>query len=283
MVLEEALFLQCKHKLIAASQKQLKRVEKRVVERKQILLNCQQWAKTAHLGDLLQANLFRIVKGMSSIVVSDWEAQGQEIELILDPRIVPHKQIAAYFKKSRKLRNGEPHAIRMLQLAESDVLSKKQVLEDLEKITSIAELENYVHQHSLNKHKDSSNVKRKVIPPKPYHVFHSQAGMQIWVGKNAKCNDQLTFQHANGSDWWFHVANYPGSHVVLRCDSTHQPDSKSVQEAAELALRHSKIKDKTEGDVTVTQVKWLKRVKGCPGKVLVSKHKTIKVEMKVKG
>jgi len=274
---EDTLFLQRKQQVIAVSQKQLKRAEKRVVERKQILADCQQWAKTAHLGDLLQANLFRITKGMKTVLVSDWEARDQEIEIPLDPRIVPHKQVAAFFKRSRKLRSGESHAVRMLQLAEDDVASKKQLLNNLEKITSTTELDTYADQHGLNKNQATPHAIKKKSPSKPYHVFHTQAGMEVWVGRNAKCNDQLTFQHANGSDWWFHVANYPGSHVVLRCDSRHEPDQQSLQEAAELALRFSKIKDKNGGDVTVTQVKWLKRVKSAPGRVLVSKHKTVHI------
>ena len=40
-------------------------------------------------------------------------------------------------------------------------------------------------------------------------------GFNVDVGQNARENDVLTLG-ASGKDIWFHVENYPGSHVILR-------------------------------------------------------------------
>ena len=50
-------------------------------------------------------------------------------------------------------------------------------------------------------------------------------GFDLYVGKNNYQNDELTFQLANGGDWWFHAKGIPGSHVVLRTGGREVPDS----------------------------------------------------------
>jgi len=41
-------------------------------------------------------------------------------------------------------------------------------------------------------------------------------GFIVYVGKDAKSNDHLTFNVADKEDIWFHVKGVPGSHVVIR-------------------------------------------------------------------
>ena len=39
---------------------------------------------------------------------------------------------------------------------------------------------------------------------------------EIWIGKNNIQNDYLTNHLAKGTDYWFHVKDAPGAHVILR-------------------------------------------------------------------
>ena len=38
----------------------------------------------------------------------------------------------------------------------------------------------------------------------------------LYIGKNNKQNDYVTFTLARGKDLWFHTKNIPGSHVILK-------------------------------------------------------------------
>ncbi|MFM2393166.1 MAG: hypothetical protein RLZZ546_1148, partial [Bacteroidota bacterium] len=46
-------------------------------------------------------------------------------------------------------------------------------------------------------------------------TIQTPTGSHIIYGENARDNDILTFTHKNKNDLWFHVQEYPGSHVIL--------------------------------------------------------------------
>lgn len=274
----EIAFQKCQKRALSSLKKLIKRAQKRLLERQNTLHKCKSWEEVFHLGQLLQAHLFQVGKGCSDIKVIDWEQNGQERLITLDPLLKPHEQVARYFKRSKKLRAGIVHAERQLKLAEEELERRLQQLTKIEKTTQLSDLQNLCELYQLEWLKPTSPIPtKKKAPAKPYHCFLSESGLQIWVGKSAKNNDQLTFHYANGSDWWLHARDCPGSHIIIRGVKEQYPDEASLRDAAELALRFSKIKDKDEGEVSITQVKWLKRIKSAPGKVMLSKHKTLRI------
>lgn len=278
MLNQDSLFVQQKSEVLKFVEKKIKKAEKRVEERNTILKNSRDWQKVHQEGLLLQANLFRIQKGMKEVVVSDWEQEGTERKLTLNPLILPKDQVASYFRRSKKLRLGLPHAERMLQIAEKDLevcLTQKRSLEeavDSTLLTPLLEAFGIIRPPLQAK-----PLPPKKPPAKPYQVFISQSGIEIWVGKSAKDNDKLSFHYANGLDWWMHANNHPGSHVVIRCAKGSEPDEETLKDAAELAIRYSKAKECRSEDVCLAKVNALSPVKGVPGKVMVSKPKILRV------
>jgi predicted ribosome quality control (RQC) complex YloA/Tae2 family protein len=109
----------------------------------------------------------------------------------------------------------------------------------------------------------------------PFREFTTEKGCKIYIGKNDEDNEKLTFSYAHGSDVWMHASDVPGSHVVLRVKKEEKPDPESLQDAAQLAIYFSKAKKEMRGNVTITECKFVQRVKGKIGKVTISKHKTV--------
>ena len=72
--------------------------------------------------------------------------------------------------------------------------------------------------------------------------FESSGGLDILVGQEDTANDYLSFKIARSNDLWFHVAGFPGSHVLLRC-SDATADRDSIREAAALAGWFSKMRN----------------------------------------
>lgn len=280
MTTEDEEFLQKKNLLLKNIQKGLKRSQKQLLQREQTLHQCQNWKAVEHEGLLLQANLFRVKKGFSQISVSDWEQENIERVLHLDPMIEPKDQAVQFFKKSKKLRKGLPHAERLLQATKDDLSQKELLLETIENLSSTEDLKLFLSQSNFNFFPKPKIAASKGLPvcQKPFHQFISKTGLHIWVGKSAKGNDQMTFRHAKGSDWWLHARDYPGSHVILRCSKGESPDPESINEAAELALRYSKACKNKEGEVSISQVKYLSRIVNYPGKVQLSKHQVIYIK-----
>lgn len=82
-------------------------------------------------------------------------------------------------------------------------------------------------------------------PPRmPYHVHTSVDGVEVRVGRGASDNDELSCNpvHRDGSDWWLHVAGFPGSHVVIRSGDDEFPSRlpETLRDAAVLAAVNSK-------------------------------------------
>lgn len=259
--------------------KERKRLLRQQIHRKSTLDQAQDWPSVHHQGLLLQANLFKIQPKMTSIDVVDWEQpEGAPLQtILLDPLLPAPKQVEVFFKKSKKLRTAVSHAKRLLEEVEKALVENEAAAAELELCNTPGALKVFCQKHRLfDAQKEMGKKKDELKPSKlPYKAFVSASGSVIWAGKSAKDNDLLTFHHAKGSDWWLHAHNCTGSHVVVRVAKGEEPDEITLRDAAEIALRMSQGKNMRSGEVTVTQVKWLRRVKSSPGKVMLSEYRAM--------
>lgn len=272
----QALFEDEKHRLENAITKKLKRSQRLLETGKQTLQDSLEWEKISHEGLLLQSYFYLLKKGSCEVILPDWENENKDYHIALDPLLDPKTEVEKRFKKSRKLRRAGVHAQRLIEKAEKEIQYFLQILTELSAVHSSNDLELLRQQHNLLL--PVRNTKTLAQPTKtlPYREFHTAAGLTLWVGKSAKNNDTLTFTCANGSDWWLHVRNFPGSHVILRCGKQQKPDQDSIKDAVQLAIAYSKAKDQGEAEVCLTQCKFVTRYgKGQAGKVQISKHQVI--------
>lgn len=130
-----------------------------------------------------------------------------------------------------------------------------------------------------------------------FRKFSTDDGLTVLCGRNNIQNDLLTFRVASPDDFWFHAKNMPGTHVVLRCNSSNVPDS-SIVYAASVAAYYSKgatsssqepkneraTRSDTQSsneikiDVDYCLVKHVKKIpKSKPGMVTYSHQKTLLV------
>ncbi len=109
--------------------------------------------------------------------------------------------------------------------------------------------------------------------------FISSDGYEIFVGRNDRENDQMTFKLARPSDLWLHAADYPGSHVVVRNPARGEIPMRTIVEAAELAAFYSQAKSESKAAVHYTQRKFIsKPPRAKPGLVRLSSFKSVLVE-----
>lgn len=104
------------------------------------------------------------------------------------------------------------------------------------------------------------------------HVYRTSDGFLALRGKNAKANDQL-LRLASPFDLWFHAADGPGAHVILRRDHPgREVPRQSLLEAAGLAALASFAAGAGTADVWMARVGDVRRIKGAaPGQVTVSR------------
>jgi predicted ribosome quality control (RQC) complex YloA/Tae2 family protein len=86
-------------------------------------------------------------------------------------------------------------------------------------------------------------------------------GFVVYVGKDAKSNDHLTFNVADKEDIWMHVKGVPGSHVVIRVRE-NLPTESVIKSAAQLAKKNSKVSKDESVTVVYCQRRFVKKEPG---------------------
>jgi predicted ribosome quality control (RQC) complex YloA/Tae2 family protein len=86
-------------------------------------------------------------------------------------------------------------------------------------------------------------------------------GFVIYIGRDAKSNDHLTFNIADKEDIWMHVKGVPGSHVVIRVRE-NLPTLELIKKTAELAKRNSKADKEEKATVVYCQRRFVKKEQG---------------------
>lgn len=237
-------------------------------------------------GELLKSHLHQVKKGMTVIRLRDW-VSGEEVEVVLDPRLSPVANLEKLFKRYRKY-SGARELIAARKRSQIATVAAYTSLNDA--ISGADALTNPELAHALPPWEQaltalrgprrssgpSPNVKDKT--PLPYREFKSDDGTSILLGRSAKHNDALTLRYARGHDVWLHARDCPGSHVVLRCGAKTEPRPDALLDAALLAAWHSKLRGEGVIDVMWTRKKYVTKPKGAPaGRVSVSASKTLSV------
>lgn len=256
-----------------------KSIAKKEKKEKLLLENvkqCLQWSTIQHEGDLIKFHFASIKKGLSPVYVHDW-LTNQPHYLELSPTKTLQEEMAARYKRAKKLKAGQRHLIQHLEQTQKELHFLKQEQHTLSLINTIEELINFKSSLSFS----FQQTNRVVKPPSLiYREYESANGTKIWVGKNDKANDRLTFQLARGYDWWLHIRGHPGSHVIIRLEKNLELNSETLKDALQLALYYSKARSQGEGEIWFTQRKYVSRLKKAkPGLVQISKHQTAWVQL----
>ncbi len=240
-------------------------------------------------GELLLANLHQAVKSGSSFTVTDYyEAEQPQLSIPAKEFSTPKELAEHYFKSARKARHGIETINARLPEVEATIQKLNQQIEKLKSIFTFELLNAFKEEvGAIQKGTaptKTSNQKDKQKPISGARRYQSSDGYEILVGRTSKDNDNLTLRVAKSFDLWFHAADYPGSHVILRNKNRHQPiPVRSITEAAQLAAKFSQANLKGAGGarigVNYCEKKFVTKPKGFGvGQVRLSAYKTIIVE-----
>ena len=107
--------------------------------------------------------------------------------------------------------------------------------------------------------------------------FESTDGYSIYVGRNNRQNDELTFKAARKDDLWLHASHVHGSHVIIACGGVTPPDD-TITQAAQLAAYYAESGGGQNIPVDVVPVKLVKKTPDRkPGMVIYHSHRTVVV------
>ena len=108
-------------------------------------------------------------------------------------------------------------------------------------------------------------------PELPVHRFRTADGFLVLRGKNAAANHRLVTRAAAPFDLWFHAADGPGAHCVLKRDHPAQEvPERSLVQAAVLAGLKSWQSEGGKAEVLCALIRDVRAVKGAAmGQVVV--------------
>ncbi len=229
------------------------------------------------LGDILTANLHRVVKGQTVVSCEDfYDEDMKTVDIPLSPILSPQQNAAKFYKDYTRMKNAEKELTHQISLGETELQYLKSVLEELNRAQTEAELEEirrelqeggYLRQESGKK-----RIRQEKLKPM---VFTSTDGYPIYVGRNNRQNEELTFRTARKDDLWCHASKVHGSHVVIACGGTTPPDD-TITQAAQLAAYYAETTGGRNVPVDVTTVKQVKKIpNGKPGMVIYHTYKTV--------
>lgn len=270
---KQAHFEERKQRLESFVDKRMKRLTHSLKAFRDEWTQAKTWPEEEHLAALLKANFYRLGPRLKEIEVDDWDKVGEKRIIQLDLDLTPAEELEKRFKLIKKMRRTEEKLGVLIPEAEAALAKWEELRQRLAASTVEKELEALEKESGW---KAEPTVKREKPEAFPYRRFLTAKGMEICVGRSDEENDALTFSIARGSDLWFHAANYPGSHVVLRVKKGQKPDEDSIADAMQLALYFSKGKGSGMDDITMTECKYVSKPKGAKkGLVNVSKRKEV--------
>ena len=228
------------------------------------------------LGDIVTANIHRIVKGQTKISCEDFYDENMAVvDIPISPILSPQQNAAKFYKDYAKLKNAEKELTRQMELGEQELHYLKSVLEELNRAQTDGELEEIKQELQAGGYlRPDGKKKQKQAKLKPM-VFTSTDGYPIYVGRNNRQNDELTFKAARKDDIWCHASKVHGSHVIISCAGVQPPDD-TITQAAQLAAYYAETGGGQNIPVDVTAVKQVKKVPGAkPGMVIYHTYRTV--------
>jgi len=232
-------------------------------------------------GNLLMSNLHVLERGIDRVKLPDWE--GGEREITLDPKLTPVENAERLFRRARGAREAAVRAERGIEKDRQRMLLLEQLLEKVSAAATVSALEKIENNH--REIFGMSAGPREPGTAERFRRFEVAGGYEVYAGKNAANNDELTVRFAKPNDYWFHARGSSGSHVVLRwSDTKSKPPKDTLRQAASIAAYYSGARGAKMVPVAYTLRKYVRKPRGAAvGAVVMEREDVIMVEPKLPG
>ena len=273
-----------KRKLESGARTLKKKASKRLQDTLEKLKESEKAEENRIKGELLTANLYRVEKGMQTVVLQNWyDEQGGEIKVSLDPLLSPAKNAQRYFKTYNKQKRAKEILTPMRETEEREIAYADSIFSSIalaESEEDLKEIETELIESGLIKApKERVGGKKKKEIEVPFREF-SFDGYKILVGRNNVQNDRL-LRFAAPDDIWLHTQKYHSSHVIIVADGRQVRDE-IILKAAELCAYYSDGRDSGKIPVDYCKRKFVKKPsKSKAGFVVYTDYKTVLVEPKI--
>ncbi len=233
-------------------------------------------------GELLHTYGYQSEPGAKKLEALNYYTN-EMITIPLDPTKTALENAQRYFDKYGKLKRTYEALSRFIQDTREDITYLESIQTALDIAMTeddLAEIKEELITSGYMRRKYSK--KKGKIKNKPLHYLSSD-GFHMYVGKNNLQNDELTFHFAVGNDWWFHVKQAPGSHVIVKTEGKELPD-RTFEEAGKLAAYYSSMRGVEKVEIDYVEKKHVKKPGGSrPGFVVYYTNYSLVIDSDISG
>lgn len=227
-------------------------------------------------GELINANLYRMEKGMTRLVAQNYYDGMNELTVPLKSELTPAANAAAYFKKYTKAKNSAKILAELIEKDKAELSYLDSVfmaLCDCETSAEAAEIRAELESGGYLKKRSKKKSSEKPTLPRRFE----KDGFIVLVGRNNVQNDAVTVKLSRKNDVWLHTKGVHSSHVLISCGGGNPPDS-VIEYAARLCAFYSKAKNDLKVEVDYCPVQNVKKPVGAkPGMVVYDNYSTVVV------
>ena len=263
-------------KYVDSQIKKFKKIEKNI---KVDLKKNENFENYKNIGDILAANMHQIKYGIKKVTVFDFY-NNQQITINLDPLLSPNDNLNFYYNKYNKGKR----TISALNSRFLDIQNEIKYFEEIkmfiEKENDFIGIEEIENELNLTNNGNKSKNKIKLNKPKKRDLLSfDYNGFQIFVGRNNKENEEISFSKGQPNDIWLHIKDIPGSHVLILRNNQELPNDVLLH-AANLACEYSKAKKGDKVTVDYCERKFVKKIKNSkPGNVIYTNFHSLLINV----
>jgi len=230
-------------------------------------------------GHLLMAQQDQVPDGAEEVELPDLFEKGEPVTIPVDPAKSPVENAEHYYDRARRTRRSREEAEARLDETLERADRAEALLDDLRAIDTLDGIKQFRDERNDEfapfVERDDAEVDQF-----PFRRFDLGDGFEVWAGKNARQNHELTFHASQKYDLWLHARGVPGAHTVLHLPNRDaEPGKHRLYTAAAIAAHYSKSKGSDVVPVMVTERKYVTSPKGAdPGVVRVDREDVLMVE-----
>ncbi len=230
-------------------------------------------ARYERWGHLLMAAPAHVPAGAEEVRLADlFSEEAAPVTIPLDPALSAVENAEHYYDRARRTRRARAEAERGLVETEAQAREAGALLAALPRLDTLAGIKEFRKAEAERLApfmRDGEGDLARV----PFRRFVLRGGYEVWVGKSARQNDDLTFHHAQKYDLWMHARDLPGAPAVLRLPARDaEPPRHVVQQAASIAAYYSKGRGSKLVPVIVARRKHVRSPKGAPAGAVRVEH-----------
>jgi predicted ribosome quality control (RQC) complex YloA/Tae2 family protein len=230
-------------------------------------------------GHLLMAQQDAVEPGDEEVTLPDLFEDGEPVTIPLDPAKSVVENAEHYYARARRTRRSREEAEARLDETMQRAEDAEALHEEILEIDTLQGIKDFrkEREDDIAPFVDRPDADVKSFP---FRRFDLGGGFEVWVGKNARQNDELTFHVAQKYDLWLHARGVPGSHTVLHLPNRDaEPGRRRKYVAAAIAAYYSKARGSGLVPVMMTRRKYVRSPKGAaPGAVRVDREDVLLVE-----